>query len=104
LFLFLTPLHAEYPFALNLVVQYKERTRSRTSNSFETRHEFFWAKERENMYLIISPSQIEPYPLRLEFDLDVIESVGSSLTKDDVLRAYEAIVWDMIITGKLRKD
>jgi hypothetical protein len=47
---------------------------------------------------------IEPHPLRLEFDLDVIESVGSNLSKEDVLRAYEAIVWDMIITRKLRRD
>jgi len=71
---------------------------------FKNRYEFFWAKERKKHMPLISPPQIEPHPLRLEFDLDVIKSVGSSLTKDDLLKAYEAIVWDMIITRKLRKD
>jgi type I restriction-modification system DNA methylase subunit len=71
---------------------------------FKIRYEVFWAKEMKKEMPLISPPPIEPHPLRLEFDLDVIKSVGSSLTKDDVLKAYEAIIWDMIITRRLRKD
>jgi hypothetical protein len=45
-----------------------------------------------------TPPKIVSHELRLEFDLDMVKSVGSSLTKEDILKAYEAIVWDMIIT------
>jgi len=71
---------------------------------YEFRYKSFWARERGKTTLIQPPSKIEPHPLRLEFDLDVVKSVGSSLTKEDVLRAYDVIVWDMIITRGLRRD
>jgi hypothetical protein len=88
--------------------KYKEKEfpplRKQLDKHYDLRYESFWARKRGQMTLIQPPSMIEPHPLRLEFDLDVIESVGSNLSKEDVLRAYEAIVWDMIITRKLRRD
>jgi type I restriction-modification system DNA methylase subunit len=88
--------------------KYKEKEfpplRKQLDKHYDLRYESFWARKRGQMTLTQPPSMIEPHLLRLEFDLDVIESVGSNLSKEDVLRAYEAIVWDMIITRKLRRD
>jgi hypothetical protein len=71
---------------------------------YDTRYESFWARERGKQIISMPPPPIEPHPLRLRFDLDVVKSLGSNLTKDDILKAYEAIVWDMIITRGLRKN
>ena len=71
---------------------------------FDTRYEVFWMQEREKQRPLIHIPPIEPHPIRLEFDLEIAQAVGSNLTKEDIIRAYEAIVWDMIITRGLRKD
>jgi type I restriction-modification system DNA methylase subunit len=71
---------------------------------YDTRYESFWVRERRGQAILMPPPPVEPHPLRLRFDLDVVKSLGSNLTKDDILKAYEAIVWDMIITRGLRKD
>ncbi len=60
--------------------------------------------EREGQETLISPPPIEPHPLRLEFDMEVVKAIGASLSKNDILKVYEAIIWDMIITRGLRKD
>jgi len=78
--------------------------REQLDTHFDSRYKVFWTKERRKQEPLIPPPQMKPHPLRLEFDLEIIKSVGSNLTKEDVLRAYEAIVWDMIITRGLRKD
>jgi len=90
-----------------LYEKYKDRVfpslREQLDMYFDSRYKVFWTKERRKQEPLIPPP-MKPHPLRLEFDLEVIKSVGSNLTKEDVLRAYEAIVWDTVITRGLRKD
>jgi type I restriction-modification system DNA methylase subunit len=78
--------------------------REQLDKYYDLRYEDFWNRQRRQETLIKPPPKIEPHELRLEFDLDVVRSVGSSLTREDILKAYEAIVWDMIITRGLRRD
>jgi len=78
--------------------------REQLDKHYDTRYKSFWAQERRRQATLVPPPPVEPDPLRLEFDLEVVRSVGSNLTKDDIVRAYEAIVWDMIITRGLRRD
>ncbi|MCC6005333.1 MAG: N-6 DNA methylase [Thermofilum sp.] len=73
--------------------------------NYVARYESFWAREEKGQAtLSLLPQTVQPYKDRLEFDLEVARSVNANLTKDDIIRAYEAIVWDMIITRRLRKD
>jgi hypothetical protein len=78
--------------------------REQLDKYYDLRYEDFWNCQRGQETLIKPPPNVEPHELRLEFDLDVVGSIGSSLTKEDLLKAYEAIVWDMIITRGLRRD
>jgi len=71
---------------------------------FDERYEWFWKREREGEESLPRPPPVEPHPLRLNFDMDVIRAVGANLSREDLLKAYEAIVWDMIVTRGLRKD
>ncbi|MDI9642122.1 MAG: N-6 DNA methylase [Archaeoglobales archaeon] len=71
---------------------------------FEERYEWFWLLEKEDREDLTQPPPIETNPLRLEFDLAVIEAVGARLADGDLKKAYEAIVWDMIITRGLSRD
>jgi hypothetical protein len=78
--------------------------REQLDKYYDPRYEEFWNRQRKQETLIKPPPKVEPDELRLEFDLDVVRSIGSSLTKEDILNAYEAIVRDMIITRGLRRD
>jgi type I restriction-modification system DNA methylase subunit len=79
--------------------------RTQLDVNYVARYESFWAREEKSQATLLPLSQtVEPYKDRIEFDLEVARSVGANLTKDDIVRAYEAIVWDMIITRRLRKD
>jgi len=69
---------------------------------FDDRYEWFWSYERRQK--TSPPPVIEPNTLRLEFDMDVVKATKADLNKNDILRAYEAMVWDMIVTRGLRKD
>jgi len=94
---------------VNVYEKYKDRTfpalRKQFDTYFEARYNKFWTKERKGQETSIElPSSIVPHQLRLEFDMDVIEAVGANLSKEDLLKAYEAIIQDMIITRGLRKD
>jgi type I restriction-modification system DNA methylase subunit len=73
--------------------------------NYITRYKSFWAREEKGQAILSPlPQTVKPYKDRIEFDLEVARSVDANLTKDDIIRAYEAIVWDMIITRRLRKD
>jgi len=61
-------------------------------------------RERKGQESLLPPPPVEPHPLRLEFDMDVVKAVGANLDREDLLKAYEAIVWDMIVTRGLRRD
>jgi len=71
---------------------------------FTERYKWFWERERKKQKELSSPPPVRPNELRLKFDMDVINAVEAKLNENDVLKAYEAIVWDMIITRGLRKD
>jgi len=78
--------------------------REQLDRYFDERYNTFWAQERRKTVPLVPPPPIEVHPLRLSFDLEVVRSIGSNLTKEDLLKAYGAIVWDMIITRGLRRD
>jgi hypothetical protein len=78
--------------------------REQLDTCFDSRYKWFWKKEREKQDILLPLPTIKPTQLRLEFDMDIINAVGAKLSKDDILKAYEAIVWDMIVTRGLRKD
>ncbi|MGQ4891579.1 MAG: HsdM family class I SAM-dependent methyltransferase [Candidatus Njordarchaeia archaeon] len=92
---------------INIYKKYKDKEfpplREQLDIHFNERYEWFWEQEKGEKKAK-SPPPIKPHKLRLEFDTDVIKAVGANLTKDDLLKAYEAIVLDMIITRGLRRD
>jgi len=71
---------------------------------FDIRYNRFWGMERRGQETLVEPPPVTPHQLRLEFDMDVVKAVGANLSKEDLLKAYEAIIWDMIITRGLRRD
>jgi len=71
---------------------------------FDMRYESFWVQERKGQKILLIPPPLKPHELRLEFDMNVIKAVGANLSKKELLNAYRAIVWDMIITRGLRRD
>jgi len=73
--------------------------------NFEARYKKYWAKERRGQETLIelAPTVI-PHQLRLNFDIDVIKAVRANISKEDLLKAYEAITEEMVITKGLKKD
>ncbi len=71
---------------------------------FEERYKQFWAKEREQKITITSQLPFIPDQIRLDFDMCICKALNIKITKDEIIRAYKAIVNDMIITRGLRKD
>jgi len=77
--------------------------REQLDGHFDDRYEWFWDRKRKKGQKQ-PPPDIEPHELRLEFDKDVVKAVGADLSDEDILNAYRAIVWDMIVTRGLRRD
>jgi len=77
--------------------------REQLDRHFDDRYEWFWDRKRKKGKKQ-SPPGIEPHELRLEFDRNVVKAVGADLSDEDILNAYRAIVWDMIVTRGLKKD
>lgn len=71
---------------------------------FDARYKWFWRQEREGQSTSHSPPPIEPHPLRLQFDMDVVKAISANLSEYDLLEAYKAMIQDIIITRGLRKD
>ena len=71
---------------------------------FKERYSYFWLRERKGQRALSSSPPLTPDPLRIKFDLAVAKAIGIDLTTEELLKAYEAIVEDMIITRGLRKD
>ncbi|WP_457549139.1 hypothetical protein [Archaeoglobus sp.] len=72
--------------------------------NFEERYKQFWAKERTKQEALAEIPDIKPNEIGYEFDMAVAEALGVDITEEDLIRAYQAIVNDMIITRGLRKD
>ena len=47
---------------------------------------------------------IEPAPLRMEFDRAVLQALGESISDDELMRVYKAIVKEMTVTRGLTRD
>ncbi|RLG75563.1 MAG: SAM-dependent DNA methyltransferase, partial [Thermoprotei archaeon] len=71
---------------------------------FDERYQSFWVQERKSQKILQPPPPLKPHDLRLKFDMDVIKAVGANLSEEELLNAYKAIVWDMIVTRGLRRD
>ena len=103
----LYPTDKQIRFLANVYEKYKNKEfpslREQLDIYFNHRYNSFWMRERKGQENRLPPP-VKPHPLRLEFDMDVIKAVGANLKREDLIRAYEAIVWDMIVTRGLRKD
>lgn len=71
---------------------------------FEERYNQFWLEERKGQSTLTPLPPLTPHKDRIEFDMAVARAIGITLTREELLAAYEAIVEDMIITRGLRKD
>jgi len=92
----------------NVFDKYKEKKfpslREQLDINFDERYKSFWVRERKKQTILSEPSPLKPDDLRLSFDVDVIKALNAKISKTDLLKAYEAIIWDMIITRGLRRD
>jgi len=71
---------------------------------FEERYKQFWAKERGKQETLAELPDIKPNKLRYDYDMAVARALGVDITEEDLIRAYQAIVNDMIITRGLKRD
>ena len=71
---------------------------------FEERYKQFWAKERGKQETLTELPDIKPNKLRYDYDMAVARALGVDITEEDLIRAYQAIVNDMIITRGLKRD
>lgn len=74
---------------------------------FEARYQEFWEAQRRPLLARLNrvlETPIRPADVRLEFDLAISEALGLAWTRDDLLRLYEVLVREMIVTRGLTSD
>jgi len=81
--------------------------RKQLDENFDQRYEEFWERERGNgqrrLWSVLE-KPVKPFPERLAMDLAVCNALGISITEDEIIQLYEAIVNEMIIIRGLRRD
>jgi hypothetical protein len=73
--------------------------------NFVQRYKSFWKEKREGVkQLTLFKLEHEPYPLRLNFDLEVCKALDVPIEKEELIKIYDTIVKEMIMTRGLRRD
>ncbi|ADD08203.1 class I SAM-dependent DNA methyltransferase [Candidatus Aciduliprofundum boonei] len=78
--------------------------REQLDEHFTERYSVFWSSERKKIKPLIPVDSIKPHPVRLKFDKAIIKALNLSISHEELLQAYNAIINDMIITRGLKKD
>jgi hypothetical protein len=93
--------------------KYKEEVfpalREQLDQRFDARYDEFRQQRSEKADQLslldsVLDEPIEPDELRLNFDMDVCEALGSPVTEEDLSQVYECIVKEMLITQHLSKE
>jgi len=75
--------------------------------NFDERYEEFWEKETGNhqqrLFSVLG-KPVEPATSRLTLDLNVSRALNVRMEKDDLIKLYEVLVKEMIITRRLARD
>jgi len=106
----LYPTQGQIDRLVNVFDKYKDKAfpplREQLDIHFNDRYKWFWEQKKGKSKKLIQSSlpPVKPHTLRLDFDMAVLTAVGANLTVKDLLQAYEAIVWDMIVTRGLKRD
>ncbi|MEW6145732.1 MAG: N-6 DNA methylase [Thermodesulfobacteriota bacterium] len=75
--------------------------------NFFARYEEWWEREmdRGEKHLIsVLNKSVSPSDVRIDFDLAVLEALGISVKRKELIKLYEIFVNEMIITRGLKKD
>ena len=82
--------------------------REQLDTNFDLRYDEFWESQKrgaqQQQLWTVLDKPIEPYPPRLEYDLEVCQALGVSVTPEELQAVYQAIVEEMIITRRLSPD
>lgn len=81
--------------------------REQMERNFDQRYEEFWEAQkasRQAKFWSVLEGEIEPSPIRVEFDMAVSEALGVSITRAELFGLYRAIVEEMMITRSLSPD
>ena len=81
--------------------------REQMETNFDQRYEEFWEAQkatRQGKFWPVLEGEIEPSPIRVEFDVAVSEALGVNITKAELFGLYRAIVEEMMITRSLSPD
>jgi hypothetical protein len=82
--------------------------RQQLNGNFDLRYDEFWESQKrgpqQQQLWTVLDKPIEPYPLRLEYDLEVCQALGVAVTPEELREVYQAIVEEMIITRRLSPD
>ncbi len=77
--------------------------RYQLDQNYDEKYRTLWGENQEiDIDKILE--DINPDPLRLEYDMMIVQALEADLTQEDILEAYRAIIEDMLITRRLRKD
>lgn len=80
--------------------------RKQFDTQFDERYEEYWEGERgdqERLFSVIG-KETSPSDIRLSFDLDVCKALEIPINKKELIKIYDVLVKEMIITRGLKRD
>jgi hypothetical protein len=76
--------------------------------NFDLRYTEFWERHRQPAHQArlwtTLDRPVQPWPPRLQFDLEVCRALGAPVSRDELVQLYGMLVEDMIIIRGLKKD
>lgn len=75
---------------------------------FYARYAQFWEQQRgstvQQPIWSLLDQPVEPWPQRVDFDLEVCRALGVSVSREDLIEVYTVLVKEMMLTRGLRRD
>jgi hypothetical protein len=107
----LKPKAEQVPRLLKVFEEYSKKSfpslREQMEMNFDQRYDEFWEAQkatRQGRFWPVLDGEIEPSPIRVEFDVAVSEALGVNITKAELFGLYRSIVEEMMITRSLSSD
>lgn len=80
--------------------------RKQFDEQFDERYEEYWERERGDQGRLFSvlDKEVIPSNIRINFDLDICKTLKIPINRKELIRIYDVLVREMILTRGLKKD